>query len=515
MSATVIDLTTDGVVIDGAYEVPVAPNEDPHAAALAWLVRERADPAGNPITVFAREPDGKTMHLVVHPGGDITDIHDVTGTHTADTADATPPADASDSTGVTEPVTSDQPDNRPDPQQADPRKTAGQGSDDLNRATADGSPAPAPARGDAEAERSPSPAHSTEPVPGSPSPNTETTAPELAVVDADPTVARSEQTPVPTFLGQGAVTSRATRGVRGFLARLGLPIPPTEAELRILAAENAVSQHWPGPRKIAVVNPKGGANKTPTTAILAAVLARLGGGSVVAVENNQTRGTLGWRTEQGPHDASVLDLLPEVSHLLSAEAQVADLAAFVHHQTRDRYDVLRSRPSELASEQRFGLGEVDALYAALSKYYRLMVIDSGNDESDPMWLRMVDHADQLVIPTTIEKDRAEAALLMLRNLAESSNTHSTELARNAVVIVSQRSEDTTRAETDVIVNGFRPLVRDVAVVPYDQALVEGQLRYDALRPASRRAWIAGAAAAVQGLAKPPEKSLNAHISMAS
>src|SRR5690606_1793211 len=100
----------------------------------------------------------------------------------------------------------------------------------------------------------------------------------------------------------------------------------------------AVSQHWPGPRTIAVVNGKGGANKTPTTILTSAVFARYGGAGVLAWDNNQTRGTLGWRTEQGPHDATLHDLLPETERLLSTNAQSAELARYVHHQTRDRYD---------------------------------------------------------------------------------------------------------------------------------------------------------------------------------
>lgn len=53
-----------------------------------------------------------------------------------------------------------------------------------------------------------------------------------------------------------------------------------------------------------MANGKGGAGKTPTTVLLSAVFARYGGAGVVAWDANQTRGTLGWRTEQGPHAAT-------------------------------------------------------------------------------------------------------------------------------------------------------------------------------------------------------------------
>ena len=136
------------------------------------------------------------------------------------------------------------------------------------------------------------------------------------------------------------------------MSRIGLQMAPSAAERNERADVQAVSQHWPGPRTIAVVNGKGGAGKTPSTILLSAAFARYGGAGVLAWDNNQTRGTLGWRTEQGPHEATLLDLLPETDRLLSTTAQSADLAHFVHHQTRDKFDVLRSKPMVLANQQR-------------------------------------------------------------------------------------------------------------------------------------------------------------------
>lgn len=159
-----------------------------------------------------------------------------------------------------------------------------------------------------------------------------------------------------SFLNQEQREQPATEGWRGLLASMGIRIAPSEAEKAQRIDRQAVSQHWPGPRTIAIVNGKGGASKTPTTILLSAVFARYGGGGVLAYDNNQTRGTLGWRTEQGPHDATILDLLPKANDLLSTGAQSADLAHFVHHQTTDRYDVLRSKPVALADAQRVDAG---------------------------------------------------------------------------------------------------------------------------------------------------------------
>ena len=110
--------------------------------------------------------------------------------------------------------------------------------------------------------------------------------------------------------------------------------------------------------------------------------------------------------------------------------------------------------------------EVDIAHQVLTRYYRLVVMDSGNTARAANWRRMIDHTDQLVVPVTAIEDRAEAARLTLQTL-ESRGGHDAELARNAVVIVSE-STDAKRAmsgdalkrakdEAQRIADGFEPL----------------------------------------------------------
>ncbi|RRD50622.1 ATPase [Arachnia propionica] len=336
-------------------------------------------------------------------------------------------------------------------------------------------------------------ADSTDSADGPPS---AVSAPSAVGTDGDDEAAGMP--PRRSFLDEQAPEEPARQGWRGLLTSLGWRIAPGAAERAERADVQAVSQHWPGPRTIAVVNGKGGAGKTPTTILLAAILARYGGAGVLAWDNNQTRGTLGWRTEQGPHDATVLDLLPHTDRLLGTGAQAADLASYVHHQTGDRYDVLRSQPLELAAAQRVSADDVDAVHAVAAKYYRLILMDSGNDESDPMWQRMIDHTDQLVIATTTRNDHAEAGALLLEALAR-RDAVGAELAQGAVVIVSQADPGVKPAVIKRITDGFRDLVRDVVTIPYDLALVGGRLHSTTLKPATQRAWLHAAAAVARGL----------------
>ncbi|MGQ7296919.1 ATPase [Quadrisphaera sp. KR29] len=301
-----------------------------------------------------------------------------------------------------------------------------------------------------------------------------------------------------SFLRRSAAVVVAERGWRGRLNRAGLRLAPGAAERAERADARTASQHWAGPRTVVVVNPKGGAGKTPTTAMLAAVLARHGGGTVLAWESSQTRGTLGWRTEQVAHAATSSDLLPEATTLLGRGSGVADLARFVHHQHADRYDVLRSQPLALHSEQRMDLDDVDLLHEVATTYYRLVLVDSGNDQSEPTWLRMLERAHQVVVPTTTRDDHAEAGALLLEALA-ARDERSARLAASAVVLVTRADPRASAKDVRRVVQGLRPLAREVLTVPFDPQLVDGQLRYDALRPATRRAWLAAAAAVGRGL----------------
>jgi len=335
-------------------------------------------------------------------------------------------------------------------------------------------------------------------VPASPlvAPQPAASAPSaVPATDEQPTTRRAARQ---SFLTREEVEEPATQGIRGALARIGIRVSPSESERLEREWSRLVSQHWPGPRTIVIVNGKGGVGKTMTTISLSSVFARYGGAGVLAWDNNQTRGTLGWSTEQGPHDASILDLLPQVDRLLGTGAQSADLAHYVHHQTRDRYDVLRSKPEVLATEQRFDATTVDLIHDVASKFYRLVFIDSGNDETDPMWVRALERADQIVVPTIGEAKAAESAALLLEGLHDRGG-HFAGLADKAVVVVSKHKHDLPDAELTRMASGFSGLARQVVTIPYDPALGADVLNYGALRPSTQRAWLAAGAAVAGGL----------------
>ena len=485
-TATLRDNGTGEVILGDRVEAITEHTlEKARAKAIALIIGYAAE-IEHAVTVISHDPSG-TAHLVVTPEGDVHEnarasaaaepaprVDPVTAADAASTAfDPTPIATAT-ATGEQEIVSIPTVPVNAAPAVAETPVVE-------TPVAFNAPPTHAPAAPQASA-----PAAPAAPAPATPAPVRPVTT--------------TERTSAPrrSFITEETKAQRAEKGFRGALAKMGLPIGPSAFEAAERADLAAVSRHWTGPRTIAIVNGKGGASKTPTTAMLSAVFARNGGSGVLAWDNNETRGTLGWRTEQGAHEATVQALLPNAAHLMSAGAQSSDLAAYLHHQVADKYDVLRSNPNILAEDQRLTMGEFDAIHAVAAKYFRLIFIDSGNDESADRWRRMIDRADQIVIATTARGEHAEAGALLLEALRD-RDEHSASLAKDAVVVVSQADHKGGTAHAEHVAEGFRQMARGASVIPFDPAMRAGKLTFDSLRPETQRAWLAAAAAVAQGL----------------
>jgi cellulose biosynthesis protein BcsQ len=466
---------TGEVTINGTSHAIEAADEAAVLTDALRIITETAAQLGRPVRVSTTDPDGQGL-IIVSPEGVVSEAAPIKPTSRREQdplpvmAAPSPETAKATTTAVSVPTPASVPD-------ASPSEEVPAQAADATPVTFGAAVTPAPAQG---------------PTPAS------------AQAAVEPANRRSLKDT--SFLISEPVLQPATRGWRGVLSRLGFRMDPSAEELAEREDIRTVSQHWPGPRTVAVVNRKGGANKTPTVVMLSAILARYSGAATVAWDNNESQGTLGWRTEKGGHDNSVLDLIDSSKALLSPSAQAAEIAQFVHHQTSDKFDVLRSDENE-EGDHEVTAEEVDIAHQVLTRYYRLIVMDSGNTARAANWRRMIHYTNQLVVPVTAIEDRAEAARLTLQTL-ESRGGHDAELARNAVVIVSE-STDAKRSmsgdalkrakdEARRIADGFAPHVRAVVRIPYDPALVNGPIRYDALQPATQRAWLAAAAAVAKG-----------------
>ncbi|MCG7309369.1 chromosome partitioning protein [Brachybacterium sp. ACRRE] len=292
----------------------------------------------------------------------------------------------------------------------------------------------------------------------------------------------------------------ATRGWQGTLTRLtgGRISPrPGRAEREERAQLQRISRTLDGPKNIAVVNLKGGAHKTTASLMIAATLGMARGGGVLAWDNNETRGTLGWRGAPAEHHRTAIDLLRDLDQLRTEQATVSDLDRYVRRQEATRFDILASDedPGSSALIDDAAFRELDE---TLSRFYRLKVIDTGNNVRASNWLAGVQSADQLVIISTLREDTFNAAAWMIDELRA---TGLAEQVDHAVTILSHSSgkkmDPSLRTQLH---KHFGAHTRAIVEVPFEEQFVDGApLDFSRIHPETRAAWLRATAEIVDGL----------------
>lgn len=292
----------------------------------------------------------------------------------------------------------------------------------------------------------------------------------------------------------------AEAGWQGSVRRLSgnsLKLGPGRRERAHLDAVAAVQRRLDGPKTVVVVNPKGGAHKTTATLLLAATLGIQRGGYTLAWDNNETRGTMGWRAPLAGHTNTAVDLLQEVDRFADPVlGQIADLDRYVRYQGSTQFDVLAS-DEDAAGAATIGSREFDRLHTALRRFYRIIMVDTGNNMRSSNWEAAVAAADELVIVSTVREDTVASAAWLLDGLRERGYQAK---VRNAVTLLAAPSLQTDVQLHDRARDHFATLTREVLDVPFDRSLVSGgPLNYQALQPATREAWLRAAAAVMRGL----------------
>jgi len=290
----------------------------------------------------------------------------------------------------------------------------------------------------------------------------------------------------------------ASRGVRGALSKstMGLvALPPGRREMEFRQEVEMVRRNFGGLRQVTVVNPKGGAGKTVAVLLLAMTFGQKRGGYVLAWDNNETQGTLGMRAQQDFHTRTVRDLLHDMGNFQGAQGRVGDLSQYVRAQGEGMFDVLASDESATAGEMLTAdaFGEIRDV---VSRFYKLIVVDTGNNVRAENWQAAIDATDQLVVTMSARNDSAETASRMLDHLEQHGRQR---LVRQAVTVVSMPP---SRKHVDVpaITRHFAARTRTVLIVPYERFIDSGEpIRYPGLSAASRDAWLKVAAAVSEGL----------------
>ncbi|GAB3226349.1 hypothetical protein GCM10027447_16450 [Glycomyces halotolerans] len=290
----------------------------------------------------------------------------------------------------------------------------------------------------------------------------------------------------------------AETGLRGTIHRLSfglIALPPSARERAYQNNIETVRRNFGGLRQITVVNPKGGAGKTVAVLMLALTFGRHRGGYVLAWDNNETQGTLGMRAQQDFHVRTVRDLLRDLDHFKGPTGRVGDLSQYVRAQGGAMFDVLASDESATAGEMLTAHAFGD-LREAVSRFYKLIVVDTGNNVRAANWQAAIDATDQLVVTMSARNDSAETAARMLDHLEQTGRR---ELVRGAVSVVSMPAH---RKDVDLpaVQRHFAARTRAVLLAPYEKLLDSGEpIRYDALSKASLAAWLRIGSAVAEGL----------------
>jgi MinD-like ATPase involved in chromosome partitioning or flagellar assembly len=499
---------TGEISVDGVIERVRMATLAEAGAAITSRIAGLAGSLGQPVPVQVRDPDG-VWSLLIHADGlvdeapgDSPDTDPGSGPiEVVAEADAKRPDDAADRPVAPDSVTTDfvAPDSVTSGPEALPAGS-------VPATPSSGLPVPptaptTPARGPAATRGASARAQDESPAPADDeAATTGLTGARLS------TPAPASSSPLPTLddllaaRHPAATGGPAEHGWQAGIRRLtfgGISPGPGRVERRRRIASSSVRRTLDGPKTIVVINPKGGAHKTTATMMLAATFGLQRGGYTLAWDNNETRGTLGWRSSHADHTRTAVDLLHALPALgTEGTVRIGDLDGFVRTQPSEQFDVLASDENS-ASASSVDADSFSSLHQVLSRFYRVLVIATGNNLRATNWQAAVGAADQIVVVSTVREDTAQSAAWALDALRATGHD---EAVRRAVTVLSAPEPKVDKDLQKRLRSHFGALTRAVLDVPHDKALVAGgPIDYDALSTTTRDAWLRVTAVVADGL----------------
>ncbi len=290
---------------------------------------------------------------------------------------------------------------------------------------------------------------------------------------------------------------RPVGGFRGALYKmtggaLNLGPGPRQREEDELARR--ISRQLQGSYNTAVLSLKGGIGKTSTTVGVGLTLAEFRGDAPCAIDANPDSGdlverALGEGIYQQASPRTITDLLKNIDSVDSLTA----LARFMHHAGRLHLIAGEQDPEvsdSLTAEEYLRIRKL------ISGYYSVALTDCGTGVTHNAMSGILQSADNLVIAAGYAVSGAKRARSTLQWLAHHGYE---DLARNAIVVITDKDEVSSRVDKDAIEEHLSGLCRQLIAVPHDRGVADGDLvTLDVLRPETRRAYKEIAAAIVDG-----------------
>ncbi len=290
---------------------------------------------------------------------------------------------------------------------------------------------------------------------------------------------------------------RPTTGFRGALysATGGfVNLGPSARDQDEAELERRIARPLSGSFNTAILSLKGGIGKTSTTVGVGMILAEYRGDHPCAIDANPDSGDLAERAlgemlYQKVKPRTITDIVRDIDKITS----LTMLTDYMHHANRLHL---------VAGEQDPALS--DALTAAeylkikhlVSQYYSVTLTDCGTGVSHPAMAGVLPEATNLVIASGYAVSGAKRARNTLQWLADHGYEN---LARNAIVVVTDKDQVSSRVNKRAIEEHLAGFCRQLITVPHDRGVADGdRISLDKISAGTRRAYKEIAAAIVDG-----------------
>lgn len=283
---------------------------------------------------------------------------------------------------------------------------------------------------------------------------------------------------------------------------------PGPQELSRRATLASIRRVYPRPVTVTVAQPAGGSGKTSISVALASTIGNTADHVVLALDNNETMGTLGVRTRSNGSNLTIIDLLDALEELKNERTRSGDIQYFTRPQADNRFAVLASDEDpdrmQMLTRQRF-----NDLLEVVQRFWNVIVLDTGNNTRAENWLAGIEHTDQLVFPVELNDKSVVSVLRTIEQLQAmshlSGNDHYASLCQHAVVVLSPGSHRRTvaperRQELRLMLEQALGDDATFLSVPYEPALdTNGLIDWQLASDDSVRAFEKVAAAVSEGM----------------